>query len=99
MTTWLSILIPSAIFGLMCSYYLNGRLGIVCAAAVPWFGLLVLLLYQEYFVPYHGGGASMWPIAQLFAGTAAAFAGVAMFFLGKQMFIRMQKIKKDNRET
>ncbi len=50
-------------------------IAVVVGAAVPWLGLLGYLLYNEYFVPYQGGGASMWPIAQLVAGTAAAVIG------------------------
>jgi uncharacterized membrane protein YeaQ/YmgE (transglycosylase-associated protein family) len=65
--SWLSLLIPSAIVGIICSYCIKKRrLGIILAFFIPWFGLLAYLIYQEYFVPYQGGGASMWPIAQLF---------------------------------
>jgi len=91
MSTWLQILIPSAVTGLIYSFYLKKRVGIILAGAVPWFGLLVALLYQEYFVSYQGGGASMWPIAQLFAGTAAAFTGIAMYFIGSKLFKRGHK--------
>jgi hypothetical protein len=54
-------------------------IAIVIAAAAAWLGFLVWVLYNEYFVPYQGGGASMWPIAQLFGGTFAAIvaAGTA----------------------
>jgi hypothetical protein len=39
---------------------------------------LLILLYNEYFVPYQGGGASMWPIALIFTATPAAVcAGLA----------------------
>jgi hypothetical protein len=33
-------------------------------------------LYHEYVAPYSGGGASMWPLAQLVAGTPAALLGM-----------------------
>jgi hypothetical protein len=42
------------------------------AGAVAWLLMLTWLLVNEYVLPYRGGGASMWPIAQLFGGTAAA---------------------------
>ncbi|EDY86337.1 hypothetical protein GP5015_1811 [gamma proteobacterium HTCC5015] len=42
---------------------------------MPWLALLAAILYAEYVLPYEGGGASMWPIAQLVGGTAAAFSG------------------------
>lgn len=55
------------------------KFSILIAGAIPWFGLLGVLLYWEYFIPYQGGGASMWPVAQLFAGTAAAIIGILSF--------------------
>jgi hypothetical protein len=78
---WAGILVPSAIIGVVCGYFIKGRPGIILAGAVPWFGLLFFLLYHEYFVPYQGGGASMWPIAQLFAGTMAAGTGIGACLL------------------
>jgi len=47
---------------------------------------LASLLYQEYFAPHQGGGASMWPIAQLFGGTLAASLGVAAYFFTIKVF-------------
>jgi len=75
MALWLTIIGLSALVGFVCGHTLRGAWGGVAAAAIPWFGLLAWLLYNEYFVPYQGGGASMWPIAQLFAGTIAAIVG------------------------
>lgn len=86
MNAWLLVLIPSAITGLVCAYFIKGRLGIILAGAIPWLGLLAAILYQEYFTPYQGGGASMWPIAQLFGGTVAAFTGIAVNDLGRKLF-------------
>lgn len=77
---WASILIPSIIIGLICGYFLKNNVGVISAGAIPWFGLLIALLYNEYFVPYQGGGASMWPIAQLFAGSIAAATGIGAYF-------------------
>ena len=77
MEVWLSIILLSAITGFLCSRLLSGSIAWVASALLPWLGLLACLLYQEYFVPYQGGGASMWPIAQLFAGTVAAGVGLA----------------------
>ncbi len=58
------------------------RSAIILGATVPWFGLLLILLYHDYILPYSGGGASMWPIAQLVGGTVAAMIGVlsALYF-------------------
>jgi hypothetical protein len=71
----------SAACGMACALFLRGGLGVVCAAAVPWSGVLAMLLYYEYFVPYQGGGASMWPVALFFAGGAAALTGLAGYAL------------------
>lgn len=81
MIIWLYITILSAFTGLICSVFLKGRIGVICSGVIPWLGLLAWLLYQEYFVPYKGGGASMWPVAQLFAGTIAAAIGIISYKL------------------
>ena len=88
---WLSILVPSAIIGIICACFIKGRLGIILAVALPWFGLLGVLLYYDYLVPYHSGGASMWPIAQLFAGTISAGTGIGAYYLCR---IYIEKNKK-----
>ena len=69
---WSCILIPSVIIGAILGFFTKSKLGVVLAGGIPWMGLLGTLLYYEYFAPYQGGGASMWPIAQLFAGTIMA---------------------------
>ena len=76
MAAWLTLIILAAATGALCARFLTGWVSFVCSAALPWLGLLAWLLYNEYFVPYRGGGASMWPIAQLFGGSVAAFAGI-----------------------
>ena len=88
---WLGILIPSAIVGLICGYFIKHRSGVVLAGVIPWLGLLVYLLYNEFFVPYQGGGASMWPIAQLFAGTIAAATGIGAYSLAKNYIVKKDK--------
>jgi hypothetical protein len=82
MNVWLGILMPSALIGLACARLVKGLHGAIAAAAIPWLGLLVVLLYYEYFGPYQGGGASMWPIAQLVGGTIAAIVGLGGYFVG-----------------
>jgi uncharacterized membrane protein YhhN len=37
--------------------------------------ILSSLLYSEYFVPYAGGGASMWPIALIVCAIPAVACG------------------------
>lgn len=89
MMAWILILIPSALIGAACAWQLKGKVALFCSAAIPWLGLLILLLYNEYFVPYQGGGASMWPIAQLFAGTAAALIGLGVCYWLQKSFKNM----------
>ncbi len=72
---WLALALLAALTGIIAGYALSGWRAVAVGAAVPWLGLLGWLLYHEYFVPYEGGGASMWPVAQLFAGTFVASIG------------------------
>lgn len=75
MNPWILIILGSAVIGTVCGLAVRSRWAVFLGAAIPWFGLLAVLLYHEYFVPYSGGGASMWPLAQLFGGTVAAVIG------------------------
>lgn len=84
MHSWIILITLSSLTGLFVAKYMRHKLSIFVAGAVPWLGLLGLLLYSEYFVPYQGGGASMWPVAQLFGGTAAAGIGVLVFLIARK---------------
>lgn len=86
MAAWLILIALSAIAGLGCAWAFGGRLGLIASGAVPWLGMLTWLLYNEYFVPYQGGGASMWPIAQLFGGTVAAVVGMTSYVFVRRLF-------------
>jgi hypothetical protein len=85
MILWIIIIISSAFIGLICAYLFKGRVGVVLAGLIPWSSILAWLLYQEYIVPYKGGGASMWPIALLFVGTVAAATGIFVYLWGKKI--------------
>ena len=76
MSVWSALILLSVLAGGLCGLLFRGRRAIIFGGAVPWTGLLAWLLYNEFFVPYQGGGASMWPIAQLFAGSVAAVVGM-----------------------
>ena len=88
MIIWLFLLVLSALAGVVCACFLSGKFGLFMAGAVPWLGLLAWLLYLEYFVPYRGGGASMWIIGQIFAGTIAAATGVSAYSACKSFLKR-----------
>jgi hypothetical protein len=75
MLLWFAIVGGSIAVGLVAARLLNGwRSAAWIAGAVAWLLMLACLLVNEYVLPYRGGGASMWPIAQLFGGTVAAVA-------------------------
>ena len=83
---WALLLIPSAIVGILCARFIKHGIGFVLAGLIPWLGLLAVLLYNEYFVPYRGGGASMWLVAQLFAGTIMAVVGFTAYAITRIFF-------------
>jgi VanZ family protein len=73
MLLWFAIVGGSIVVGLVVARLLNGsRAAAWIAGAMAWLLMLAYLLVNEYVLPYRGGGASMWPIAQLFGGTIAA---------------------------
>ena len=49
---------------------------IYVAGAVPWFVLLAVLIYTEYFSDWNKGGLGAWVLAQFLGGTIAAAIGV-----------------------
>lgn len=75
MNAWTITAVLSAVVGAASALTIRGRKASFFGAAIPWLGLLAWLLYHEYFVPYQGGGASMWPVAQVFFGTLGALTG------------------------
>ena len=81
------VLVPS-IVGFASGFIKSTWLSLACSAAIPWLGLLTFLLYTEYFVPYRGGGASMWPIAMMFSGTAMAIVGFCVCALTRRFILK-----------
>ena len=75
MNPWIPLVLLSAGAGAFSALAIRGRKAVLIGAVIPWLGLLARLLYNEYFVPYQGGGFSYWPIAQFFGGTVAALTG------------------------
>ena len=81
MFVWLILISVSLVIGWAFGQTVKGVKGGVLSLLVPWFLLLAALLLNEYVLPYSGGGASVWPIAQLFGGTAAAGLGLISFLI------------------
>lgn len=77
MNPWIIITICAAVTGLLSGVIVRGVAGTAVGAALSWLGVLAWLLIVEYVLPYSGGGASMWPIALLLAGTWAGIVGGA----------------------
>lgn len=75
MHAWLILTLLSALAGIVAAIVVKRPMAICVGAGAAWFGMLAFLLFDAYLMPYRGGGASMWPIAQVFGGTLAA--GVA----------------------
>lgn len=84
MNTWFMLIFLSSLVGLLVARFMQHKLSILVAGALPWLGMLCVLLYSAYFVPYQGSGASMWPIAQLFGGSAAAICGITAFVIARK---------------
>lgn len=72
--------------GAVTALAVPGRKAVLLGAVVPWCGVLAWLLFDEYFLPDQGGGASMWPIAQVVGGTAAALVGA-----GSSLAVRLAR--------
>jgi hypothetical protein len=85
MAAWLIIIFISAGVGLICAWRLSGRVGLACAGVVPLLGVLTWVLYLAD-QPSPGGGASMWPIAFVFAGAVAGCIGIGTYVGARKLF-------------
>lgn len=72
METWFVLLGSAALVGGASAWYLRGASSWLVACLLPPALFLAWLLANEYLLPYRGGGASMWPVALVVGGTAAA---------------------------
>jgi hypothetical protein len=81
--TWFMLLSGAALIGGLSAWYLRGGTAWLVASLLPPALFLGWLLALEYLVPYHGGGASMWPVAFVIGGTAAALTSCCALLLAK----------------
>jgi len=89
----LSIVITLFLLGIISgtvAQYLFRRLEV--STALPLLGYIAWSTYQEFFVPYKGGGASFWPLDIIFAGPAAAMGGAIGAFIAIKLFNAKNKI-------
>jgi hypothetical protein len=91
---WLILALVSVATGAVVAKLVRSAMSIVFGAVAAWLGVLAWLLFCEYVLPYQGGGASMWPIAQMFAGTFAAI--VAGCTAGLIVLFRPKPIRDDS---
>ena len=73
---WITLLLPSFIWGVLSGVILRKQWGVYVAGAGPFLGLLTALIYTVYLAPDADNGDGFWIIALLFGGAIAAFTGV-----------------------
>ena len=81
MEPWGFIMIPSALVGALSGLFIGRKksdivASYVFAGALPWLGLLAVLIYESHAQAGKGGGHPMLLIVQLTAGTLAAVTGL-----------------------
>ena len=91
---WSILIGLSALAGVVCGSIVPGRRAIAWGGIVPWLGMLAWLLYNEYLVPYQGGGASMWPVALLIGGTVAAVVGMLAATIAHTARVRLRALAR-----
>lgn len=83
MFAWIVLITISSVIGVLTERYIKTKLAFIFAAIIPFALFSAAVLYEVYFIPYQGGGASMWPVAIVFGGAAAAVTGLVAFTLTK----------------
>ena len=76
MWVWPILLLGSLLLGAGSAALSRSNFGLLWGAIVPVTAWFLALMYNEYFVPYTGGGASFWPLALIFGGIPASSAGM-----------------------
>lgn len=90
MEIWLAIVVFSAVFGALCSYYTKTLWGAVLSGLIPCIFVLGWVLYMELFGFSTGDVPSIWLFAFLVVGGSATAAGLLGFYVGKFVFIKMK---------
>lgn len=88
--TWFVLLGGSALVGGLTAWNLRGASSWLVAFLLPPALFLAWLLATEYLLPYRGGGASMWPVALVVGGTAAALTSCCALALVRLVKPRRQ---------
>ena len=78
---WFVLIILSALVGIFIGAKASKKSSLLLAGAVPCSGFQAFILYNMYFVPYQGGGAPMWLVAQVFGGAISFTVGALSFLL------------------
>ena len=69
------LLVGSTVIGGLSAWHLKGGSSWLVASLLPPAIFLLWIPASEYFLPYRGGGASMWPIAFALGGSVASVTG------------------------
>ena len=76
MYVWIALIGGSTLIGVLSAMLIKKNWSIYVAGAVPWFVLLAVLIYTEYFSDWNKGGLGAWVLAQFLGGTIATAIGV-----------------------
>lgn len=66
---------------------------VVVTGVLGFFGYVVWSVYNEFFVPYSGGGASFWPIDIFFGGPCSGIAAAVGGYVTSKLFKEMREEK------
>ena len=75
---WLTLIIPSAITGALCAYFIKSRNGLFIAGGLPLLGFAIYLAIAK-LMDEEDSGVAWIIVALLTGGIAAAFAGFAAY--------------------
>jgi len=78
---WITLISLSALFGFLLGMYKAGKWSAIMSGFIPCGIFQLFIFYDMYFVPYQGGGAPMWLVAQIFGGFVTFVTGILSYFL------------------
>ena len=85
---WLLIIVPSTLFGGLCAWLLPRKAALWCACGIPWLAVAAAIIYTEYAGDRPAPDASLWPIAIVFGGGAAAVIGITACEFAQRWLVR-----------
>jgi hypothetical protein len=89
--TYMSYVFFSALISGLIAQLIFGR--VVVSIVIPIIGYIAWSVFNEFFVPYQGGGASFWPLDMVFACPVAGAGSALGTFLAIVVFKARHDIK------